>query len=116
MRYILLSMDTQPVLYEAPEGIAAALPELADQFLYEVSCKDSAYWRVMTDGAGMEYKSLRFTMDDFVSWLNRRHEARRQLVRLPQHMPMEEREIIMETARKERNLPVRQQTYPWVNL
>ncbi len=116
MRYILLSMDTQPILYEAPDGIAASLPALADQFLYEVNCKDSSYWRPMKEPSGAEYQSLSFTLDDFVSWLNKRHEGRRQLVRLPEHLHMEEREIIMETALRERNLPVQQQQYPWVNL
>ena len=116
MRYILLSADTQPILYEAPDGIAAALHELADQFLYEVNCKDSSYWRQIRDPSGAQYDSLCYTLDDFVAWLNKRHEGRRQLVRLPAHLPMEEREIIMETALKEQNLPIHQQQYPWVNL
>ena len=32
MRYILLSADTQPVIYEAPEAVALELRHFADQF------------------------------------------------------------------------------------
>lgn len=116
MRYIILSLDAQPILYEAPDSVAETLADLANQFLCEVNSMDSSHWRLVTDPSGAQYQSLAFTLDDFVAWLNRFPETRHQPVRQPEHMHMEEREIIMDTALRERNRPVKQQQYPWVNL
>ena len=116
MRYILLSADTQPTLYEAPDAVAEALGRWAEAFLDEINRFDSHYWRPIKDGDGREYHSLEYTVADFVDWLNLQPETRHHPVREPALLHMEEREIIMETARKERNLPLYQQTYPWYNF
>ncbi len=116
MRYILLSADTQPVIYEAPEAIALRLQYFADQFLEEINRLDSSFWRHVTEPSGKKYDCLAYTVDDFVAWLNRQPETRYRSVREATALPMEEREIIMETARKEQNLPCEHQRYPWFNF
>ena len=50
MRYILLSEDTQPILYEAPDAVAEALGRWAEAFLDEINRFDSHYWRPIKDG------------------------------------------------------------------
>ena len=116
MRYILLSADTQPVIYEAPETVALELRHFADQFLEEINRLDSSYWRHVTDPSGEKYDCLAYTVDDFVAWLNKQPETRYLPVREAASLPMEEREIIMDTARKEQNLPCTHQKYPWFNF
>ena len=116
MRYILLSADSQPVLYEAPEAIALRLQQFADQFLEEINRLDSSFWRQVDDPSGGRFDCLAYTVDDFVAWLNKQPEAGYRPVRKAENLPMEEREIIMETARKEQNLPCEHQRYPWFNF
>ena len=116
MRYILLSADSQPTLYEAPEAVALQLRDFADQFLQEINRLDSSFWRRVTDPSGEKYDCLAYTVDDFVAWLNKQPETQYRPVKKAEHLPMEEREIIMETARKEQNLPCEHQRYPWFNF
>ena len=116
MRYILLSADTQPVLYEAPDAVALELHHFADQFLEEINRLDSSFWRQVADPSGEKYDCLAYTVSDFVAWLNKQPETQRLPVREAAGLPMEEREIIMETALREQNRPCEQQQYPWFNF
>ena len=116
MRYILLSADNPPTLYEAPDAIAEALWHFADQFLEEINRLDSPFWRQIDDAGGESYDCLSYTERDFVAWLNHQPEAKYVPVREANALPMEEREIIMETALREQRLPCEQQRYPWFNF
>ena len=116
IHYILLSADTLPTLYEAPEAVAQELQDFADQFLEEINRPDSSFWRKIKDPSGEEYDCLSYTEKDFVDWLNSQPETKHFPVREAVGLSLEEREIIMETARKEQYLPYEQQRYPWFNF
>ena len=116
MRYILLSADAEPTLYEAPDAIAERLSDLAFRFLDAISAPDSGFFQQVRDVSGLESTLLRYDEQDFLAWLNRLPEAQGQPVREPDRLPPGERENIMETARRERYLPYEQQQYPWFNF
>ncbi len=117
MRYILLSADRTPVLYEAPDRVASQLADYAYQFLDEINQPDSPFWRRVTDAAaGEAYLCLSYDVPDFLAWLNRQPETRDQPVREAEGISKEEREIIMDTARKERYIPYDRQQYPWFSF
>ena len=116
MRYMLISAHSLPTLYEAPDKVAERLFEFCFQFLDEINSPDSPFIRIMKDASGQEYALLRYTEQDFISWLNGLPETEGQPVREAELISKEEREIIMETARKERYLPYEQQQYPWFNF
>ncbi|MBR5108627.1 MAG: hypothetical protein IK099_00405 [Clostridia bacterium] len=116
MRYILLSADSLPTLYEAPDAVAEALWHFADQFLEEINRPDSPFWHRVTDAGGGSYDCLSYSERDFVAWLNRRPETQYFPVQEAASLPLEEREIILETALRERNIPYAQQRYPWFNF
>ena len=116
MRYILLSADSPLTIYEAPDAIAEALWHFADQFLEEINRLDSPFWRRVDDAGGESYDCLFYGERDFVTWLNQQPEAKHFSVREAKALPMEDREIILETARKERYYPYEQQRYPWFNF
>ena len=116
MRYILLSADSEPTLYEAPDFIAEHLPDYADAFLDSIHDSASHFWKTVQDPSGASYALLSYNEKDFVAWLNQQDEAKDQPVREPKWLSMEAREIIMETARKERFLPYEQMQYLWFNF
>ena len=90
VRYILLSADSQPILYEAPEAVALQLRYFADQFLEEINRLDSSFWRHLTDPNGEKYDCLAYTVDDFVAWLNKQPETQYRPVKKAEHLHMEE--------------------------
>ena len=100
MRYILLSADSLPTLYEAPDKVAERLSDFCFRFLDEINGPESPFVRMMQDASGAEYAVLSYTEMDFLNWL----------------ISKEERENIMETARRERYLPCERQQYPWFNF
>ena len=116
MRYILLSFDGKPELYEAPDAIAEALDHYCRIFLENINRLDSCFWRRVEDASGQSYDCLEYSKDDFIAWLNSLQECRHQPVRPAVRLTMEDREIIMETARKERYYPFQQQQYPWFSF
>ena len=116
MRYILLSADSLPTLYEAPDKIAETLPDYCNRFLDEINSPDSPFVRMMKDPSGQEYALLAYTELDFLHWLNSLPETEGQPVREAELISKEEREIIMETARRERYTPYERQQYPWFNF
>ena len=116
MRYILLSADNAPVLYEAPDRVAESLPDYCFRFLDEINSPDSPCVRMMKDPSGQEYALLSYTELDFLSWLNRQPESRDQPVREAAQLSKQERELIMETARREQHLPCEHQKYPWFHF
>lgn len=116
MRYIILSADSEPGLYEAPDEVAEQLADYADAFLEHICCPGSAFWKKENDASGQTYDCLTYTEADFVVWLNRMKETRSQPVQKPAFLPMEERVMMMETAEKEKDLPLHMQQYPWYNF
>ena len=116
MHYILLSADSPPTIYEAPEAVAKGLAQFAEQFLEEITRLDSPFWKRLDDAGGETYDCLSYTERDFVIWLNHQPETKYVPVREAKKLPMEEREIILETARKERYRPYGHQRYPWFNF
>ena len=116
MRYIVLSTDGRPSLFEAPDAIAERLSQYADEFLDSVHHHDSSFWAGVTDAPGREYKRLSYSVEDFVAWLNQKRASQFHSVREAAFLAREDREIILETARKERYLPHEQQQYPWINF
>lgn len=116
MRYILLSADTRPNLYEAPDDVAERLDQYADEFLDTIHNAKASFWVSVADASGGRYDRLSYTEQDFVNWLNSRGVTRNQQVVQAELLSREEREIMMETARKERYLPINQQKYPWFNF
>ncbi len=116
MRYILLSADNSPVLYEAPDRVAESLPDYCFRFLDAINSPDSPCFRMMKDPSGQEYALLSYTEQDFLNWLNSLPETECQPVREAELISKEQREIIMETALRERYLPYERQQYPWFNF
>lgn len=116
MRYILLSADNEPTLYEAPDIIAEHLSDYADAFLDSIHDPASPFWQTVQDPSGASYALLFYNEKDFVAWLNQQDETKDQPVREPEWLSMAEREIMMDTARKERYLPYEQMQYPWFNF
>ena len=116
MRYILLSADNEPTLYEAPDEIAENLFDYAEAFLESVHDPQSPFWETVRDPSGESYALLRYDEKHFAAWLNRQAAAKAQPVREPEWLSIEERELIMETARKERYFPDWKQQYPWFNF
>ena len=116
MRYILLSANHLPTLYEAPDRVAEALSDYCFRFLDEINGPDSPFLRQMKDACGQEYALLSYTEQDFLNWLNSQPETKGQPVKEVALLSREEREIIMETARRERYAPYERQQYPWFNF
>ena len=116
MRYILLNAGSLPTLYEAPDKVAESLSDFCFRFLDEINGPDSPFVRMMKDASGAEYAVLSYTEMDFLNWLNSQPETAGQPVREVELISKEERENIMETARRERLLPCERQQYPWFNF
>ena len=116
MRYILLSAGGLPTLYEAPDKIAENLPDYCYRFLDEINGPDSPLVRKMRDASGREYTVLTYTELDFLNWLNSQPETKEQPVKEAELISKEQRETIMETARRERYFPYERQQYPWFNF
>ena len=116
MRYILLSADNEPTLYEAPDAVAEGLFDYAMAFRDSIQEPDSPFWQTVRDPSGECYSVLFYDEQDFVSWLNRQPVTRNQPAKEAEGLSLEDREIIMETARKERYLPYEQMQYPWYNF
>ena len=116
MRYILLSADSEPTLYEAPDIIAERLSDYADAFLNSIYDPASPFWQTVQDPSGTSYTLVCYNEKHFVDWLNQQQETKDQPVKEPEWLSMEKREIILDTARKERYLPYEQMQYPWFNF
>ena len=116
MRYMLLSAGGLPTLYEAPDRVAENLADFCFRFLDEINGPDSAFLQKMKDASGQEYTVLAYTELDFVNWLNRQIETADQPVMEAELISKEQRETVMETARRERYLPYERQQYPWFNF
>ncbi len=116
MRYIVLSADGLPTLYEAPDKVAENLADYCFEFLDEINGSYSPFVRVIKDASGPEYDLLSYSEQDFLNWLNSQPETAGQPVQEAALISKEERELIMETARRERDLPYELQQYPWFNF
>jgi hypothetical protein len=116
MRYILLSADGLPSLYEAPDKVAEKLSDYCFRFLDEINGTDSPFVRMIKAASGTEYALLSYTEQDFLNWLNSQPETAGQPVREAELISKEQRELIMETARRERVFPYERQQYPWFNF
>lgn len=114
MAYIILNIENRPTLFEAPERVAANIKNYAFQFLDEINQPDSIYLRRIVDAAtGEIYIRLAYDERDFLAWLNRQPETREHPVCEATLLSKQEREIIMDTARKEQGLPYELQKHPW---
>ena len=114
MAYIILNIENRPTLFEAPERVAANIKDYAFQFLDEINQPDSIYLRrIMDPATGEVYIRLAYDEKDFLTWLNRQPETRQRPVTEAVLLSKQEREIIMDTARKEQDLPHDLQKYPW---
>ncbi len=112
MRYIVLSDNGLPVLYEAPDEIAERLSHYADLFLESVHDPGSGYWVRMADPSGGTYDCLSYSLRDFIDWLNKKKLTRGCPVREAETVSKEERVLILETAEREKHLPRDRQQYP----
>ena len=114
MAYIVLCIEGRPTLFEAPDSVAASIEERAFQFLDEINQPNSIYLRrIMDPATGEVYIRLAYDERDFIAWLNRQPEAMEYPVVEAELLSKQERELIMETARREKGLPHKLQKYPW---
>ncbi len=117
MAYIILNIQNHPTLLECPERVAAKLKDYAYQFLDDINQPGSIYLRRIVDpGTGEVYIRLSYDEQDFLNWLNRQPETENHPVREAAQLSKQERELIMETARKEKDLPCEHQKYPWFHF
>ncbi len=116
MRYILLSADHEPTLYEVPDALAEHLSDWAEAFLENVYAPGSLFRKTAREPSGKTYAIYCYDEQDFVIWLNQQDITNDQKVQEPESMSPEERELILKTAEMERNYPYEQQQYPWFNF